>query len=113
MCRKAHGAAFVTWGTVQRSEFQWLSGEELVKHYRSSSVAERLFCAECGSSLMVLYEGEPEIGWVTLGTVDGDPKCRPGYHIFVGSKAPWFEITDGLPQNDTWGQSPPWAQPVD
>jgi len=21
-------------------------------------------------------------------------------HIFVGSKAPWFEITDNLPQHD-------------
>jgi hypothetical protein len=24
---------------------------------------------------------------------------RPSEHIYVGSKAPWFEITDDLPQN--------------
>jgi hypothetical protein len=23
---------------------------------------------------------------------------RPACHVFVGSKAPWFEITDDLPQ---------------
>jgi hypothetical protein len=26
------------------------------------------------------------------------PAIRPTEHIFVGSKAPWFEITDDLPQ---------------
>ena len=42
------------------------------------------------------------ISWVTLGTVTGDPWLRPEAHIFVGSKAPWFEITDHLPQFDEW-----------
>jgi hypothetical protein len=27
-----------------------------------------------------------------------DPPVRPACHVFVGSKAPWFEITDDLPQ---------------
>ena len=26
------------------------------------------------------------------------PSIRPDHHIFVGSKAPWYEITDDLPQ---------------
>ena len=30
--------------------------------------------------------------------VTGDPGVRPESHIFVGSKAPWFEITDDLTQ---------------
>ena len=29
------------------------------------------------------------------------PSQRPGFHIFVGSKAPWHEITDELPQFET------------
>ena len=33
-----------------------------------------------------------------LGSLDEDPGMRPQAHIFVGSKAPWFEITDQLPQ---------------
>ena len=32
------------------------------------------------------------------GSLDEDPGMRPQAHIFVGSKAPWFEITDQLPQ---------------
>jgi hypothetical protein len=33
---------------------------------------------------------------------DEDPGVRPKLHVFVGSKAPWWEITDGLPQHDKW-----------
>lgn len=37
---------------------------------------------------------------LALGTVDGDPGCKPMRHVMVGSKAPWFEITDRLPQSE-------------
>jgi hypothetical protein len=40
---------------------------------------------------------------VTLGTLVDDPTIRPSAHIFVGSKAPWFEITDDLPQHAEFG----------
>jgi hypothetical protein len=30
--------------------------------------------------------------------LDDDPLVKPGMHIFVGSKAPWFEITDDSPR---------------
>jgi hypothetical protein len=56
-------------------------------------------CAECASLLYsVVREGE----WVhvAMGSLVDDPAIRPSEHIYVGSKAPWFEITDDLPQND-------------
>jgi hypothetical protein len=37
-----------------------------------------------------------------LGGLDQAPGNRVEGHFFVGSKAPWFEITDGLPQHETW-----------
>jgi hypothetical protein len=40
--------------------------------------------------------------YITMGTVDGDVECPPGYHQFAGSKAPWYEITDDLPRYDEW-----------
>ncbi len=46
--------------------------------------------------------GGQKLSWVSLGTIIGDPKLRPEAHIFVGSKAPWYEITDDLPQFDEW-----------
>ena len=54
-------------------------------------------CALCGS---LLYSLVREAAWlhVTLGTLADAPAIRPQAHIFVGSKAPWHEITDDLPQ---------------
>ena len=39
---------------------------------------------------------------VALGSLVDVPTIRPTEHIFVGSKAPWFEITDDLPQYDEY-----------
>jgi hypothetical protein len=35
---------------------------------------------------------------IPAGTIDDDPGIQPQAHIFVAYKAPWFEITDNLPQ---------------
>jgi hypothetical protein len=45
---------------------------------------------------------------VPAGSIDGDPGVRPALHIFVGSKAPWFEIRDALPQH---AEYPPGVYP--
>jgi hypothetical protein len=37
---------------------------------------------------------------VTLGTLVDSPSIRPSAHIFVRSKAPWYTITDDLPQHE-------------
>jgi hypothetical protein len=37
---------------------------------------------------------------VTLGALIDAPSIAPQFHIFVGSKAPWYEIDDALPQFD-------------
>jgi hypothetical protein len=39
---------------------------------------------------------------VALGSLRDEPSIRPDHHIFVGSKAPWFEITDGLEQHEEY-----------
>jgi hypothetical protein len=54
-------------------------------------------CAACGSlPFSVVREGT--FAHVALGALIDAPGIRPTEHIFVGSKAPWFEITDNLPQ---------------
>lgn len=102
MCRKLHGAAFATFAAVERKKFEWTAGEAAVAVYASSESMDRYFCGRCGSQLMVFYKSEPEVVYLTLGTVDGNPDCPPGYHQFVGSKAPWHAITDDMPQHEGW-----------
>lgn len=106
MCRKSHGAAFATWAFVNPDQFRWTAGGESVAGYKSSPGRERCFCKRCGSPLVATHSGK--VTEVVLGTVDGDPGVRPREHIFVGSKAPWYEITDGLPQYREW---PPGMEP--
>lgn len=100
ICRKAHGAAYATWGIIQPGRFRWMSGEDFVQHYASSPGRMRCFCGKCGSPLASAHSGQ--IGEIVVGTIDGDPGARPREHIFVGSKAIWHEITDDLPQHEEW-----------
>lgn len=106
MCRKSHGAAFATWGIINPNQFRWTSGEELVQAYESSPGRQRCFCKKCGSPLVSTHAGT--VGEVVVGTLNGDPAMRPREHIFVGSKAPWYEIGDALPQFEKW---PPGMEP--
>ena len=98
MCRKAHGAAFGTYAAAKADQFRVVSGVQLITRYRSSPGVTRTFCSRCGSTLQWLRASRPEALDIALGVLDGDPGVRPAYHIHVGSKAPWHEITDGLPQ---------------
>ena len=99
MCRKAHGAAFATYGRVERSDFAVLSGAEDIASYRSSPEVIRTFCKRCGSNLQFISDKRPRTFALALGTLDDDPGVQASLHIFVASRAPWFQITDDLPQH--------------
>ena len=49
-CRKAHGAAFGSYGNVPWSSFRWVAGEESVARYHSSPGVTRTFCRQCGAT---------------------------------------------------------------
>ena len=106
ICRKAHGAAFATWAFVDPQHFRWTAGEELTSGYESSPNHVRRFCSRCGAPLVATHNGQ--VTEVVLASIDGDPGVRPSEHIFVTCRAPWHEITDGLPQSAGW---PPGMQP--
>ncbi len=98
MCRKAHSAAFRSRARVNTSDFKWIQGEELVTYFESSPGNHRGFCGVCGSPLLSRFDHNPSVFSLPLGTLDDEPKIKPVLHAFVGSKAPWFDITDNLPQ---------------
>ena len=98
MCRKAQGSAFRTRAAVARSSFRFRSGEELLTRYESSPGTFRCFCSICGSPLASFLTDDPGTIGLPLGALDDDPGVRPVCHVHVASKAPWYEITDALPQ---------------
>ena len=105
ICRRLHGAAFVTWGGISRGEFSYTSGQDNLSSYSFSENADSIFCKNCGSRILVDFKPDADMLYTTLGTVHGDVVCPPGFHQFVGSKAPWFEISDDLPQHDGWPEN--------
>jgi hypothetical protein len=96
-CRKAHGAAFATYAVAPAAGFRMRGGEQVAR-WESSPGFFRCFCPRCGS----VVPSDPFEGIVFLpaGNFDVDPGVRPLAHIFVGSKAPWYEIPDALPRFD-------------
>ncbi len=101
MCRKLHASAFRTRAKIRSSGWNTIKGEEYIKFYESSLGEYKAFCSECGSSLYTKFDRQPEVLGFPLGTLDTDPNVRATRHIYVGSKAPWYDITDDLPQLET------------
>ena len=99
MCRKFHGAPFVTLGEVDQSDFRWVQGEGDLKSYVAQNGTTRRFCQHCGSSMTFSTPNGPDhIVEVSLGTLDTDLEMKPDAHIYVGSKTNWTDICDDLPQ---------------
>lgn len=95
-CRRATGSAFKPFGGIERNRLSVVEGEENLMIFGDEG-GHDAHCGKCGSLLYsVVREGL--YVHVTLGTLVDDPSIRPTAHIFVGSKAPWYTITDVLPQ---------------
>jgi hypothetical protein len=101
MCRKHHGSAFATFVGAPLMGFKWLAGQDDLVSYTSSEHGQRSFCRRCGSVAPTLSEAM-DLAFAPAGNLLGDLPIRPQYHVFVGSKAPWYTITDGLPQHEEY-----------
>jgi hypothetical protein len=95
-CRAATGSAFKPFAGIEREKLELLAGGDTLLINGEETLNDTR-CANCGSLLYsVVRDGE--YVHVALGSLTDEPRMRPTKHIFVGSKAPWFEITDDLPQ---------------
>ncbi|WP_166220573.1 GFA family protein [Pseudomonas atagonensis] len=99
-CRKGHGAAFASYGSVPRGDLRLIQGAEQLTAYRSSESVLRQFCSHCGSSLFWSRDQGEYADWVSiaLGTLDTDFTPDKQRHVEVTSKAPWYAIHDDWPQ---------------
>lgn len=102
-CRRQHGAPFVTWATYPANALHWKQGADQVVSKVAPPGGARHFCGTCGSPAPFVMEAYG-IALVPVGALDGDPGAVPKEHLFVGSKAAWYEIPDTLPQH---AQFPP------
>ncbi|MBT2372181.1 GFA family protein [Pseudomonas fluorescens] len=92
-CRKSHGAAFASYGSVLRSDLNLVQGAESIKSYPSSESVLRQFCVECGSSLFWSRSQGEFAQWVSIamGTLDSTFTADKQIHTKVEFKATWYE----------------------
>ena len=95
-CRK-HTGHYEAGTDVKRSALT-ISGEENVTWFWSSEKVRRGFCAICGSSL---FFDPPHRDWIGIymGAFDTPTRVKLAVHIFVADKGDYYDIADGLPQN--------------
>lgn len=96
-CRRTTGSAFKPIAGIRRERFQLVKGAEAMLIYGNPDETHDVHCGICGS-LVYSVVREGAYAHVPMGTLMDAPSIRPTAHIFVGSKAQWYEITDDLPQ---------------
>ena len=97
-CRRATGSAFKPFGGIERDKFTVAEGAENLT-IDGTPDNHNAFCRTCGSLLYSVVRDGAFVH-VTFGTLADNPTTHPTAHIHVGSKAPWFTITDDLPQHE-------------
>jgi hypothetical protein len=95
-CRRTTGSAFKPFAGIERDKLTLMRGQDDLMIYGDEE-GNNTHCRRCGSLLYSVVRAGAYVH-VAMGTLVDDPAIRPNKHIFVGSKAPWFEITDDLPQ---------------
>jgi hypothetical protein len=95
-CRRATGSAFKPFAGIERDKLRVTQGADQFMTFGDAS-GHDAHCKVCGSLLYSVVRDGAFVH-VTMGTLVDAPGIRPDKHIFVGSKAPWFTITDDLPQ---------------
>jgi hypothetical protein len=95
-CRKQSGHYFAS-SDVPRASVT-IRGEDKVTWYASSERVRRGFCSVCGSTLFWDPVQRDWIG-IAMGALDTPTATKLKMHIFVAEKGDYYEIADGLPQN--------------
>jgi hypothetical protein len=95
-CRAATGSAFKPFAGIEREKLDLTEGLDALLVVGEEDLNDTR-CGACGSLLFSVVRDGAYVH-VAMGSLVDAPSLRPTKHIFVGSKAPWFEITDDLPQ---------------
>ncbi|MER9183622.1 GFA family protein [Mesorhizobium sp. M0159] len=95
-CRRTTGSAFKPFAGIERDRLSLTRGEDNLTIF-GDETGHDAHCRTCGSLLYSVVRDGAFVH-VAMGTLVDEPTIRPTQHIFVGSKAEWFTITDDLPQ---------------
>lgn len=98
MCRKTSGHFWAS-ADVKRDALT-IKGMDNVRWYQSSQRVRRGFCATCGSALFFDPVNDADRTAVAMGAFDRPTNSKLHMHIFTAHKGDYYDIADGLPQNE-------------
>ena len=97
MCQKASGGPLMAFCGVRLDELIWTRGTP--KIFASSALAERGFCADCGTPLTYRILDHDRIS-VTIGSLDTPAAVAPEIQWGVETKLSWLDSIFSLPPRD-------------
>jgi len=100
MCRKAHGAGYVTWTGFEQAQVSIGSGTDQLTWYDSSPGAQRGFCRQCGSTMFFRSERWAGELHIALGCIDDALDREPQANVFFDRHVDWMPIDKSLKQVD-------------
>ena len=99
MCRRSHGAAFVTWFAVPHDRFFLDPGHSAkLVEFASSEHGKRFFCGRCGSSLFCEIGDPAEDMDIVLANMHGPIDREPEMHMFFDDRVAWTQVDAQLPR---------------
>jgi hypothetical protein len=101
MCQKATGSPYGAYAPMAREALVWTRGA--LKVFRSSEIAERGFCADCGTPLTYRNVTSERIS-VTLCSLDDPNAVAPEYQLDAANAVAWVSdcLTTPNTQIDDW-----------
>jgi hypothetical protein len=98
MCQKASGGPFASLADIHQENFRWTGGTPST--FQSSSIAERDFCAKCGTPLSYRRIGGPNIEIMT-GAFDRPDMVSPVMQFGTESQLGWTTAISAMPGKTT------------
>lgn len=101
LCRRAHGAAYVTWSGYPASAVEIDDPERRLHWFASSADSERGFCGHCGSTLLFRSARWADELHLATALLDDGPDREPQAHVYWESHVGWVPADDGLPKKES------------
>ena len=92
MCQRASGNVSLAMKNVPQAAVRWATEPNW---YRSSAIAQRPFCATCGTSLGFRYDSDTDQMDLTVAAFDDPARFKPSSHFGAESiHEAWIDTSD-------------------
>jgi hypothetical protein len=100
MCRKAHGAGYVTWAGFEQEQVSFTRDDGQLAWYESSAGAQRGFCMQCGSTMFFRSERWAGELHIALACIEEAIDLQPQANVFFDRHVNWMPVDETLKQVD-------------